>query len=171
MKLRVCVSMLLAVLFTPFGFAQSDTPTHEVSLGYSFLRSGVNRQGWVASFSESVNDRLWVKAEVGGNYREMLFFGSQPDFVHSLLAGPEFKLRKDAKLVTMGPCSCRNHSGSSGPPIVLRTTNVRFAFQPGGVVDYHFTPKLGIRFGADYRWSDGNFLRLQSGIVYRFGQR
>jgi hypothetical protein len=174
--------LLLAVLFIPFGFAQSDTPNHEVSVGYSFLRSGVNRSGWVASFSERVNDRLWIKAEAGGNYRETLFFGSQPDFVHSLLVGPEFKLRKDSKLVpwahVLAGITLNNRPlftlGGPGDstPVILRTTNVRFAAQPGGGVDYLFTPKVGIRFGADYRRAtDQNFLRLQSGLVFRFGGR
>jgi hypothetical protein len=188
MKVRVCVSLLLAALFGPFGFAQ-DTPNHEVSIGYSFLGSWFtpHRHGWVASFSERVNGRLWIKAEAGGNYQDTFFFtGSQPDFIHSILAGPEFKLRKDSKFVPWAHAlvgiNLNNHSGltvglGSSSLQTFRLTDVRFGFQPGGGVDYYFTPKVGIRLGADYRRAisnnryDQDFLRLHSGIVFRFGGR
>jgi len=56
----------------------------------------------------------------------------------------------------------------------MRTTEVRFGFQPGGGIDYWVKPKLGLRFGADYRrevgnFSDRDFFRLQGGVVVRLG--
>ena len=58
----------------------------------------------------------------------------------------------------------------------MRTTDVRFGFQPGGGIDYWFQPHLGLRLGADYRRAfrenrDLNYFRLQAGIVFRFGTR
>ena len=190
MKVPVCLSLVLVALFAPFSFAQSDVPTHETSIGYSFLRdeSGTNRNGWVASFSERVNDRLWVKLEAGGNYRDGLIFSSNyPDFIHSILVGPEFKLRKDSKLVPWAHVlvgfTINNSAetvfgpgGSSSGPLVSRRTDVGFGFQPGGGVDYYLTRGFGLRLGADYRLApsrglDIDFFRLQSGVVVRFGSR
>jgi len=55
----------------------------------------------------------------------------------------------------------------------MRTTDVRFGFQPGGGIDYWSTPKFEIRLGADYgrairNFNDRDSFRLQSGIVLRF---
>lgn len=187
MKVHVCLSLVLSALLASFTFAQSDTPTHEVSTSYSFLAEefGKNRTGWVASFSETVNSRIWIKAEAGGSYRkQQIFDGRHPDFIHSILAGPEFKLRPDSKLVpwahVLAGITINNYAepliGTSSifGPSVRRRTDVRFGFQPGGGVDYYLTPGFGVRIGADYRralsgFTDTDFFRLQSGVVVRFG--
>ena len=187
MKVHVCLSLVLSALFASFTFAQSDTPNHEVSTGYSFLaeESGTDRKGWVASFSERVKSRLWIKAEAGGSYRkQQILDGRHPDFIHSILAGPEFKLRQDSKLVpwahVLVGITLNSYAepvlGTSTVfgPIVRRRTDVGFGFQPGGGVDYYLTSGFGVRIGADYRralsgFTDTDFLRLQSGVVVRFG--
>jgi hypothetical protein len=158
-------------------------PAHEASAGYSFLRDDVetNRNGWVASFSERVTDRWWIKAEAGGNYRERQILGvSKPDYIHSILAGPEFKLRKNAKLAPWAHAligiTMNNHSDLAfffGSFALSPRTEVRFGFQPGGGFDYYLTPTFGIRVGADYRraianFNDTDFFRVHSGIVVRF---
>jgi len=187
MRVRVCLSVVLMALFAPLTFAQSDTPDHEVSVGYSFLRdeADTNRNGWVAAFSERVNDRLWIKIEAGGNYRKrQIFSGSHSDFVHSMLAGPEFKLRKDSRLVPWAHVligiTMNNYAepiigaGSIFGPSISRRTDVRFGFQPGGGVDLRVTPGFVVRIGADYRRAlsgftdDVDFFRIQSGVVVRF---
>jgi len=186
MKLRLCLSLSLMLYIVMPMFAQSDTK-YEGSAGYSSLREefSTNRHGWVLSFTEKVGNRVGIEAEVGGNYRKATFLGSQNDFVHSILAGPQFKLRNDAKLVPWGHALvgitldnvarslfvATPSGGSSFVPI--RVTNVRFGFQPGGGIDYWLSPRFGIRLGADYRRAVGNFndrdfFRLQSGIVVRF---
>ena len=187
MKVQVCLSLVLSALLASFTFAQSDVPTHEVSTGYSFLADelGTNRNGWVASFSERVNSRFWIKAEAGGSYRkQQIFDGSHPDFVHSILAGPEFKLRKDSKLIpwahvlvgiTINNYAYPTLGTSLFGPGITRKTDVRFGFQPGGGVDYYLTPRFGIRVGADYRRAisgstDVDFFCLQSGVVVGFGK-
>ena len=185
MKFRLCLSLaLMLYLVTPV-VAQSEAK-YEGSAGYSFLRERfANRHGWVLSFAEKVGNGFGVEAEVGGNYRKATFLGSQNDFVHSILAGPQFKLRDDAKLVPWGhvlvgitlhnvarPLFVLTPFGGS-TVVAIRATDVRFGFQPGGGIDYWLTPGFGIRLGADYRraignFSDRNFFRLQSGIVVRF---
>ena len=184
MKLPLCLCSVFVLLLAPFTFAQSG-PTHEVSVGYSFLGSNVetDRNGWVASFSERVHDRLWVKAEAGGNYRKTFFFDSnRPNYVHSILAGPEFKLRKDTKLVpwahflvgvAMNTHPILTFPVGTGP--IFHKTDVHFGFQPGGGIDYHLNPRLAIRIGADYRRVTDvtfrNYFRLQSGLVFGFGEQ
>jgi len=186
MKFRLCLSLALMLYFVMPVVAQSEAK-YEGAAGYSFLRedSSTNRQGWVLSFAEKVGNRFGVEAEVGGNYRKQIFLGSQNDFVHSILAGPKFKLRDDAKLVPWGHVlvgiTLNNvarllfvAAPSGGSTVVpMRATDVRFGFQPGGGIDYWLTPGFGIRLGADYRraignFRDRNFFRLQSGIVVRF---
>ena len=51
MKVQVCHFLVLVALLAPSTFAQSGTPTPEVSTGYSFLADerDRNRTGWVAS--------------------------------------------------------------------------------------------------------------------------
>ena len=187
MKFRLCLSLALILYVVMPVVAQSDTK-YEGAAGYSFLRGdfSTNRHGWVLSFAEKVSNRFGLEAEVGGNYRKTTFLGSQNDFVHSILAGPQFKLRNDAKLVPWGhvlmgialnnvarPLFVASPIGGS-TLVPMRATDVRFGFQPGGGIDYWLTSGFGIRLGADYRraignFSDRNFFRLQSGIVVRFG--
>jgi hypothetical protein len=125
---------------------------------------------------------LWLKVEAGGNYRKTTFLsGKQPNFEHSILAGPEFKLRRDSKLVpwahVLAGITMHNHpvaTFNNGGLTFLRKTDVRFGFQPGGGIDYYFSPKIGLRLGADYRraienFNDENFFRAQGGIILRFG--
>jgi hypothetical protein len=184
MKVHVCLVIVLAFLCAPFASAQSDTPGHEVSIGYSFLHNNVgnNRNGFVASFSERMKDRLWIKAEVSGNYRHELFLATrQVDFVHAVLAGPEFKFRTaDAKLIPwahflIGMTINNRPEVELGTPFLIfrRNSDIGFGFQPGGGVDYFFSERFGIRVGADYRhaysgFNGNDFLRLHSGLVLRF---
>jgi hypothetical protein len=186
MKFRLWLSLSLILYVVMPVFAQSDAK-YEVSAGYSFLRDdfSTNRHGAVLSFTEKVGNRFGIEAEVGGNYRKSPLLGNQNDFVHSILAGPQFKLRNDAKFVPWAHVLVGitlnnqarllflgNPSGGT-TAVAMPTTNVRLGFQPGGGIDYWLTSKFGVRFGADYRRAIGNFedrdfFRLQSGVVVRF---
>jgi hypothetical protein len=181
MKFCLCLSLSLILYAAVPMFAQSDA-RYEASAGYSYL--SIDRHGWVLSFTEKVGKRFGIEAEVGGNYRKDEFFGGQqPNFLHSILAGPQFKFRNEAKFVPWGHVLAGITLNNVTVPVIggstlaLRpTTNVRFGFQPGGGTDYWFKSKLGIRVGGDYRlalgnFSDDNFFRLQSGVVVRFGSR
>src|SRR5881296_1950419 len=150
MKFRLCLSLaLMLYLVTPV-VAQSEAK-YEGSAGYSLLRENfANRHGWVLSFAEKVGTGFGVEAEVGGNYRKTTFLGSQNDFEHSILAGPQFKLRlrDDAKLVPWGHVlvgiTLHNVTRPSFalPPsggvslIAIPVTDVRFGLQPGGGINY-----------------------------------
>ena len=183
MKVQLYLAIALAFLLAPFGLAQSDTPGHEVSIGYSFLHDnfGNDRNGFVASFSERMKDRLWIKAEVSGNYQHELLLGArQVDFVHAVLAGPEFKFRKDAKLIPwahflIGMTINNRPEVELGTPFFSfrRNSDIGFGFQPGGGVDYYVSQRFAIRLGADYRhaysgFNGNDFLRLHGGVTVRF---
>jgi len=183
MKVQVCLAIVLAFLIATFGLGQSDTPGHEVSIGYSFLHDNRNdRNGFVASFSERMKNRLWIKAEVSGNYKHELFLATrQVDFVHAVLAGPEFKFRAaDAKLIPwahflIGMTINNRPELELGTPFLIfrRNSDIGFGFQPGGGVDYFFSQRFGIRLGADYRhassrFNGNDFLRLHGGMLVRF---
>ena len=180
MKFCLCLSLSLILYVAVPVFAQSDA-RYEASAGYSYLST--DRHGWVLSFTEKVSNRFGIETEVGGNYRKDWFFGNRPNFVHSILAGPQFKFRNEAKLVPWGHVLAGITLDNVTRPIIggttlvpMRTTNVRFGFQPGGGTDYWLKPQLGLRVGGDYRraignFNDGNSFRLQSGVVMRFGSR
>ena len=56
--------------------------------------------------------------------------------------------------------------------IGVQTTFVKFGFQTGAGIDYWLTRHFGVRVGADYRtvaFSNRDFFRAQSGVVFRFG--
>jgi len=185
MKLKSILwcALIVCPLVTP-AFAQSEA-RYEVSTGYSFLRGDfeTNRHGFVTSFTQRISSRFGIEAEVGGNYGKRAFL-TQNDFVHSILAGPRFKFREDAKLVPWGhvlvgitiddltfPLSIADPLGGS-TIFPVRTTDVNFGLQPGGGIDYWLTRRLGVRVGADYRnvnFSSRDYFRFQSGIVFRFG--
>ena len=185
MKLKqiVLLSLIVSLVVTP-AFSQSDS-RYEASAGYSFLRGDFdrNRHGFVTSFTQRISGRIGIEAEVGGNYRKELFL-TQNDFVHSILAGPKFKFRDDAKLVPWAhvlvgitiddltfPLSIADPSGQLSL-FPVRTTDVNFGLQSGGGIDYWLTRRFGVRVGADYRnlnFSSRDNFRLQSGIVVRFG--
>src|SRR5881394_2296435 len=79
-------------------FAQ-EVPRFEIGAGASFLRDpgNFNRYGWVGSFATNTNKWFAVKGEASGHY----YSGSQfDDNVHSVLAGPQFSLRRDGARVT-----------------------------------------------------------------------
>jgi len=177
------LSLILCLVVAP-AFSQSRS-RYEVSSGYSFLGADFdrNRHGFVTSFTQRISGRFGIEAEVGGNYRKEPFL-TQNDFVHSILAGPKFKFREDAKLVPWGhvlvgitiddrtfPASFPNPSGGLSI-FPVRTSDVNFALEPGGGIDYWLTQRFGVRIGADYRnlnFSNRDYFRLQSGVVLRFG--
>ena len=104
MKFRVCLGLsLILYLMMPMGAAAQSDARYEVSAGYSFLRGDFerNRHGFVTSFTQRISSRFGIETEVGGNYRKISFL-NQDDFVHSILAGPKFKFREDAKVVPWG---------------------------------------------------------------------
>ena len=184
MKLKpILLPSLAAHLLVMPAFAQSDS-RYEVSAGYSFLAGDLekDRHGFVTSFTHRINGRFGVETEVGGNYRKEPFL-TQNDYVHSILGGLKFKFRKDAKLVPWAhalagitiddlkfPLTIATPIGPS--TIGVPTTFIKFAFQPGGGIDYWLTGSFGVRVGADYRtvaFSNRDFFRAQSGVVFRFG--
>jgi hypothetical protein len=186
MKFRVCLGFsLILYLMMPAGAAAQSDDRYEVSAAYSFLGGEfeTNRHGFVTSFTQRISSRFGIETEVGGNYRKISYF-NQNDFVHSILAGPKFKFREDAKVVPWGHVlvgitlddrsfltSIANPSGSMLFPVPM--TEVNFGLQPGGGVDFWLTRRFGLRFGADYRnlnFSSRDYFRAQGGVVVRFGQ-
>jgi hypothetical protein len=181
---RVFSVLLLIVVFASVSFGQ-DIPAFEGSFGYSFLRNfnNFNRHGWVGSAAGNVNDWLGVKGEVSGNYSDSL-----NSTAYSFLAGPQISFRSGSALIPWAHVlvgvqrtqrSFPFFVSLPSPTTFLATANNSdFAIQPGGGVDFWLQDHFGLRLGGDWRrafrgngLSDSDYLRLQAGIVVRFGTK
>jgi hypothetical protein len=168
-------AVLGVVCLASSSFAQ-DVPRFEIGAGASFLRdpSNLNRYGWLGSFGTNINRWFAVKGEVAGHYSK----GSGT--VHSVLAGPQFNLRRDGARVTpwlhflVGAQREEEFfvftGVGTGSSFIYRT---RWAVQPGGGLDVSLNSKVSLRFGVDYvravrdRLRDSDYYRLHSGFVFK----
>jgi len=132
MKFCLCLSLSLILHFAEPAFAQSDA-RYEASAGYSYLST--DRHGWVLSFTEKVGNRFGIETEVGGNYRKDWFFEDRPNFVHSILAGPQFKFRNEAKLVPWGHVLA-GITLDNGPALSSADRLLFLRVQPKSVLDF-----------------------------------
>ncbi|HVF90942.1 MAG TPA: outer membrane beta-barrel protein [Blastocatellia bacterium] len=156
--------------------AQDGYPTNEIFGGYSYLSSetGFDRDslhGWGLGFSVNPSSRWGVIAEFSGHYGKTELSGSKFDIsTTTFLFGPRVSARgKTATAfghVLLGGAKSR-FEGSS--------LNTRFAMAVGGGVDVNLSRRFALRaVQADYLpiRADGEWqhnLRLQSGLVFRFG--
>jgi outer membrane protein with beta-barrel domain len=177
MRNKFVLGVLLVFLASP-AFAQA--PRAEISGGYSFLRDqdlNMNFNGWVGSVTGNFNRWFGVEGEAGGNYKTTQVLGSDINMsVHSFVAGPRFTARTGEGLeitpfahVLVGAA----HGTASFLGTGASTTNA--LFQPGGGIDYWLRPKVGIRFGGDYRrlFAEGggaNEFRFHIGVILGLGR-
>jgi len=160
------------------GFGQ-DAPRFEIYGGGAFLRDpdDFNRWGWVASFTGNMNEWFGIKGEVAGYYND-------GDTVHTFLGGPQFTLRKSARIQPWAHfLAGLQHNDVSVfhilqpgggalpfPRIVYQSTH--FTWQPGGGVDVSLSRRVGLRFGMDYvramrDFRDVDHYRAHAGVVFK----
>jgi len=174
-KLIVFAAVLLASATT--AGAQGDHPGNEIFGGYSFLRSetGVDRDsqhGWGFNFAFNPSPRWGLVTDFSGHYGTTRALNTDFDIsTLTFLFGPRASARgKSATAfghVLLGGASSKIEGSSLG---------TRFAMALGGGVDIKLNRRFAFRpIQADYLPVRGNGewlhnLRLQTGIVLKFGQ-
>ncbi len=156
--------------------AAAQSGSVDFAAGYSFLRDHELEEnfpaGWFASVAGGVNRWLAIAGEVAGNYKTLAdiegadvkvnvhFFGAGPRIVgHSGKAHPFAQVLFGAG---RGSVSFAGQSAS----------DTDFAWQPGAGVDWDVTRKVGLRFGANGRFIQGEGetvkeLQVVVGVVFR----
>jgi len=175
----------LGLLAASSAAAQDSYPKIEVFAGYSFLNTGLtfnraNAHGWGLSLTRNVDKHVGLTLDLAGQYgtEHISFFllpgapstaGRQGFRNHQLLLGPTFYKRSGSVTFfahqLFGPS--RFHSRSA--------TN--FTIGTGGGVDLTVRNNIAVRaFQVDYLpthtsagWAHD--VRIQAGVVFRFGKR
>lgn len=174
----------LVVLYAPVAQAQ-ETPSVELSGGYSFLRNyGSNLNfpvAWYASVTKNLSDSFGVVGEVGGNYKSEGLPGIAAVTLrtHSFLAGPRFAGGRTARLVPFVQMllgAARVSAAVDVLGVTVSASQTQFALQPGAGVDMMFTDRVGVRVQSDFRrilagTGGTNEFRFAVGAVIGIGRR
>jgi len=174
--------MVGLLLFAVAGSAMAqDYPKGEAAGNYTYIRinpgsgaSHIDCQGGGGSGAYSLNNYLGVVGEFSGCKWTGLPAGLSAHTI-TYLFGPRVTYRGYGRLEPFGEALFGGaHDSASGGGATI--TDNAFAMALGGGVDYKWKPNLVIRFvQADYFYTKfgnthQNNLRLQAGIVYRFGR-
>jgi opacity protein-like surface antigen len=180
---------MLLCLVTAAGAQQ--TPSAEISLGYSYVHSNIippvgccfGMHGGSGSVAYNLNDWFGLVADVGGYHASNVKNSNLDLTVFTFMFGPRFSYRKNEKLVPFAQILVGGgHAGGSlyDPPANTAGGHYAFAATAGGGLDIKVHPNVAIRlFQAEYlfsRFKNGvndrqNNLRVTTGLVFRFGSR
>jgi hypothetical protein len=142
------------VLYVSAPALAQETPAFEISGGYSLVRdqdAEENFHGWIASGAGNLNRWLAIAGEVGGNYKTIQVLGADIDLrMHSFFAGPRFSWRQVENITPSAQLLVGAVHGS-GAVLGATKSNLEFALQPGGAVDFWLRKNFGIRVGGNYR--------------------
>jgi opacity protein-like surface antigen len=159
-----------------------DYPKGEVAGVYSYVRfnpggglSGFNCHGGGGSVAGNLNSWFGVAGEFSGCKITGLPSGASAS-TYTYVFGPRITYRTTGKLEPFGEVLLGgSHATASGGG--FSGSGNAFAVALGGGVDYKMTQHVAIRLiQADYlmnrsNGSTENDVRVQAGIVYRFGGR
>jgi opacity protein-like surface antigen len=177
-KCRV-LSCVLLLLLPASAMARGSA---DVFGGYSFLRenirSGANLDGWNASLTGRITDRIGVVGDFAGNRAtpgQPAFgpVGNMDTSIYTFLFGPRLygpNYGSVSPFVHALFGAARGSAESGG----FSVSDAAFAMALGGGVDLRVTRAIGIRlFQADYlmtRFFDvkQNNARISAGVVFRF---
>src|SRR5712692_4801357 len=161
------------ILFAAVPAMAQDYPKGEVGGNYAYVRinpSGNNCQGGGGSVAGNLNHYFGVAGEFAGCKVTGLSGGSAHAFTY--LFGPRLTYRTHGGLEPFAEALVGGARLSGGG-----TSLNSFAFAVGGGADYKFSRSIAIRFiQADYLFTHfagvkQNNVRIQAGVVFRFGGR
>ena len=179
MRKHLVLPSLLLLLLPASAMARGSA---DVFGGYSFLRenvgSGVNLDGWNASLTGRITDRIGVVADFAGNRATpgQTGFGPAANMdtsIYTFLFGPRLygpSYGNVSPFVHALFGAARGSAEGGG----ISVSDATFAMALGGGVDLRLTRALGIRlFQVDYlmtRFFDvkQNNARIAAGVVFRF---
>jgi len=174
--MRKMILTTAAILLSAVGSWAQDTPSAEVSAGYSYLRfgvkDGVNQNGASVSVAGNFNRWLGLAGDVGGYHKSQagVTFNT-----YTYMGGPRFSYRNSTRVTPFvqvlvgaarGSLSGFGSSGSANS----------FAYSAGGGVDLGLSKHFSLRpqidyIGTSYSGTRINMVRGSFGIVFRFGNR
>src|SRR5712692_6813514 len=166
------------ILFAAVPAMAQDYPKGEVGGNYTYVRinpGGSNCQGGGGSVAGNLNHYFGVAGEFGGCKVTGLSGGSA--HVFSYLFGPRVTYRTHGGLEPFGEALVGGARLTATPTGGPSTSLNSFSFAVGGGADYKFSRSIAIRFiQADYVFTHfagvkQNNVRIQAGIVFRFGGR
>jgi len=177
-RMRVAFFVVGLVFVSVPALAQ-ETPVLDISGGYSFVRDQEAEEsfhGWIASGAWNLNRWLGIAGEVGGNYKAIQVLGADIDLsMYSFFAGPRFSWRQ-AGNVTPSAHLLVGAVRGSGVVLGAKRSELEFALQPGGAVDFWLGENAGLRVGGNYRrvLPEGetiNQFQFHVGLALRAGAR
>jgi len=155
-----------------------ETPTADVSAGYSYFRvggsGGANLNGFNTSAAYNANSWFGVVGDLG------VYLGSPSGVGVTALTytfGPRFSIRKSDKVVPFAEALFgASHLSASFGGVSGSSNPFTYSFGGGAEVPLGSSHKVALRpeveyFGLRANGSTGNCVRISVGIVYRIGQR
>src|SRR6266849_7789845 len=166
------------ILFAAVPAMAQDYPKGEVGGNYTYIRinpGGSNCQGGGGSAAWNLNHYIGVAGEFAGCKVTGLSGGSAHVFEY--VFGPRVTYRTHGGLEPFGEALVGGARLTASPTGAPSTSLNSFAFAVGGGADYKFSRSIAIRFiQADYLFTHfagvkQNNVRIQAGVVFRFGGR
>ena len=178
---KLLITIGFALLATSFAQAQETRGT-EVSGQYEFVRinpgqgaPSSNCQGAGGTFAANVNNWLGLVGDVGGCKVTGLPSGFSSHEINYLF-GPRVSYRSYGRVTPFAQVLFGGETASASITGAGSTSTNSFAMTFGGGADIRMTPHLSFRaIQAEYLYTrfggaTQNNLRIESGIVYRFGR-
>ena len=171
--------LIPAVLFFCLTTHAQDTPSWEISGGYSYLKanlngpgSSFNLNGGAAAVTQNLNH--WF----GGRLEFNAFSGSTAGTnvsAQTITYGPVFAYRKFERMTPFANLQFGAIHASQGY-LGISTSASKFAMASGGGFDFNLNNRFAIRVQADYLMSRflnlrQDNLRFSSGLVFRLGRK
>jgi opacity protein-like surface antigen len=189
-KILLCLLFCVSQASAQLPAAAGVGPAMDVSLGYSYMRSGtpsstgIGLSGVDASLTEGITPRFSLRTDLGYLRASNVFGTGYHNDVLSYLVGPVFYPRRDRRLVT---CVYGLAGGARVTGVFPRgaqygrgfVNNFSWAF--GGGYEYWLSESMALRVSVDALHTSffnasgviqGRYdLRPVAGVVYYFGGR
>ena len=172
-RLCVLVGALAIVAALPLRAMAADDPKIDFAVGYSLLHDsdadGNFPMGWFVSVGKKVMPTISIVGDVSGNYKTITVEGIDAKLkVHTFMAGPRWSDRQGQ--ITPWAQVLFGAAHLSGSVFGIGDSEMDFAIQPGGGIDYGLNNGINLRFGANLRFirSSGNVgkeFQIVAGIV------
>ena len=174
----VCGIMLMGA----FSARAQEGPGFEVSGNYEYVRfnpgngeSGINCQGGSGVFGAYLTSQVGIIGDFGGCKITGLPSGASAHGLNYLF-GPRFYFRTNGRVSPFVQVLFGGERLSAGVTGVGSASSSAFAMTGGGGADVRLTKHVSLRaiqveyFYTHFSSASQNNLRLQSGVVWRFGR-